>query len=155
MIIALNHKSNLEKDEYQEYLDKFSKIDTKHQLILCPSIIHIAQKHPENAMLGSQNVSAYNSGAHTGEISPQQLQSYHVQYTIVGHSERRMEQKEDLDSIHNKMIILQNNHITPILCVGETKEERAKGKVEEVLKKEIETATKDLQNDYIIAYEPI
>ncbi len=159
MIIALNHKSNLEKEEYLKYLEDFSTIKTNHHLIVCPSFINLGQSNPDKIHLGSQNVSTYNSGAHTGEISVQQLKSYQVEYTIVGHSERRQEQKESLKEIHQKIIQLQKYDITPILCIGETKKEREEGKVEEILEKELLSATEGLTKEQkekmIIAYEPI
>ena len=159
VIIALNHKSNLGKQEYTEYLKEISSIETSHQLILCPSFINIGECHPDNITLGAQNVSTYESGAHTGEISASQLKSYGVKYVIVGHSERRKDQKENLETIHQKLIRLLETDITPILCIGETKEERATNKVEEVLQKEVTSAlaglTKEDQEKIIIAYEPI
>ncbi len=159
MIIALNHKSNLNKEEYEKYIEDFSTIKTNHKMILCPSFVHLNNKTPNHVILGSQNVGLFDNGAHTGEISAQQLKSYHVEYTIVGHSERRKEEKESLKDIHQKMQQLFQNNIIPILCVGETKKEREAGKVEEVLEKEIITATENLTSEerekLIIAYEPI
>ena len=159
MIIALNHKSNLDREEYLKYMDDFSKIETKHQLIVCPSFINLGNTNSTGIVLGSQNVSTYDNGAHTGEISVQQLKSYNVKYCIVGHSERRKEQKESLSEIQKKIIQLLQNDITPILCIGEKKKEREDGKVEEILKNEIVTATESLTKEekekLIIAYEPI
>lgn len=159
VIIALNHKSNLKKEEYIDYIQDISTIETNHQLIICPSFINIGLPHPDNIILGAQNVSSNNSGAHTGEISPEQLKSHNIRYTIIGHSERRQEQKESLEDIHQKMILLQKENIIPILCIGETQEERSQGKVEEVLEKEIKTAvealTKEELKKIVIAYEPI
>lgn len=159
MIIALNHKSNFDKEEYDNYLKEMSLIKTSQELILCPSYVHIEKILPSNLILGAQNVSAFDCGAHTGEISATQLKSYNVKYTIVGHSERRKDQKENLELIHQKILKLLNNNITPILCIGETKEERATNRVEEILQKEITTALNGLTNyekeKIIIAYEPI
>ena len=159
MIIALNHKSNLEKEEYVNYIQEISTIETKQQLIVCPSLINVGLPHPDNIILGTQNVSSTPNGAHTGEVSAEQLKSHQIKYTIVGHSERRQEQKESLEEVHNKIIQLQKNDIVPILCIGETKQERSQGKVEEVLEKEIKTAidglTEKEKEQLIVAYEPI
>lgn len=155
MIIALNHKSNLGKEDFLEYIEKMYQIKTTHELIICPSFINIGQISPNKMKIGSQNVSNYEKGAHTGEINPEQLKSYGVMYSIIGHSERRQEQKETIEDIRKKIDNLKQNQITPILCVGETKEERAEKKVKEVLKREIQTAIEDQGEGIIIAYEPI
>lgn len=159
MIVALNNKSNLEKQEFETYLEELKTIETTHPLILCPTFLNIGQVDLPNIELGAQNVSAKDNGAFTGEISAKQLNSYGVKYTIIGHSERREYQKESLEEIHNKLLKLLENDITPILCIGETLEERKENKVEEILEKELTTAITDLTEDQkkklIVAYEPI
>lgn len=159
MIIVLNHKSNLEKEEYQNYITDFSTIKTKHKLVVCPSFINLGLPVSNEINLGSQNISTYNSGAHTGEISSAQLKSYNIKYTIIGHSERRKEQKENLLEINKKIKQAEKNNIIPILCIGETKKERANGEVEAIIKEEILSAIEDLtekqKEKLIIAYEPI
>ena len=109
--------------------------------------------------LGAQNVSKYITGPHTGEISSKQLKSYGVKYCIVGHSERRQEQNESNKDTNEKIKMLLNEGITPVLCVGETKEERDNNTYKEVITKEINDAIKDLneeeQESIIVAYEPI
>ena len=96
MIIALNNKSNLNKDEFINYLSQLNKIVTKHKIILCPTFLNIPRANIENKnyLLGAQNVSSNSSGAFTGEISAEQLKEENVKYCIVGHSERRLFQKE-------------------------------------------------------------
>ena len=126
MIVALNNKSNLNKEEFFEYQKKLSTVDTKHTLILCPTMLNIPSFNLENCILAAQNVGKDENGAHTGEISAQQLASNNVKYCIVGHSERRQELGETDEDINKKIKMLFKNSITPILCVGETKEEREK-----------------------------
>lgn len=155
MIIALNHKSNLGKIEFTEYIEKMYQLKTNHELIICPSFINIGSISQNKMKIGSQNVSCYGNGAHTGEISPEQLKSYGVTYSIIGHSERRQEQKETTEDVRKKIDNLKQNQITPILCIGETKEERADNKVKEVLRQEIQTAIDSQGEGIIIAYEPI
>ena len=159
MIIALNNKSNLAKEEYQEYLEKLGRLQTEDTLILCPTYLNISNFSLKNCYLGSQNVSRNNNGAYTGEISASQLKSYGVEYCLIGHSERREYQKESLEDIHEKLLRLLENKITPILCIGESLEERNNNKVEEVLKEELLTAlaglTEEEKERIIIAYEPI
>ena len=159
MIIVLNHKSNLDQEEYSKYIENFSSLETKHQLVVCPSFINIGQLPANNIVLGAQNISSHPSGAHTGEISAKQLKSYNVEYVIIGHSERRKEQQESLFELNKKIKQALKSNINPILCVGETKEERSSGQIETILKEEITTAitslSKEDQEKIIIAYEPI
>ena len=153
MIVALNNKSNLEKEEFINYLNNLKGISTNSTLILCPTYLNIPLV--DGILLGSQNVSKENNGAYTGEISAKQLKSYGVTYSIVGHSERREYQKETNEDIKEKVIKLLENGITPILCIGESKIERENGTYKEVLKEEL-SILNDLSTDnIIIAYEPI
>ena len=128
-------------------------------LLLCPTFLNISIVSNSNIKLGSQNVSVSDNGAYTGEISASQLKSYQVKYAIVGHSERREYQRETNEEINKKIKQLFKNDITPILCIGETLEERKQNKVNEVLEEELTIATKDLTEEekkrLIIAYEPI
>ena len=159
MIIALNNKSNLGKDEYKNYLNELKNLETNHELILCPSLINISSTDIDNILLGAQNVSSTGIGAYTGEVSAEQLHSYGVKYAIVGHSERRSQQNESLEEIYNKINQCFENDIIPILCIGETKEEKEAHRVEEVLEKEILSAIENIsleeQHNLIVAYEPI
>jgi len=152
MIVALNNKSNLNKDEFINYLNELKKINTSHTLILCPTFLNIGLV--DGILLGSQNVSKFDDGAYTGEISANELKSYNVKYSIVGHSERRSYQKETNEDIKLKLIKLIENDITPILCIGESKEERQNNTYKEVLKEEL-SILEDIDKDIIIAYEPI
>lgn len=159
MVIALNNKCNLNKEEFITYQNELSNIKGTSKIILCPTHINIGLFNINNVELGSENVSSTTKGAYTGEVCAEQLKSYGVKYSIVGHSERREYQKESLEEINKKIRNLFDNDIIPILCIGETKEERDNNKVEEVLKKELETAieglTEEEKNKLIIAYEPI
>ena len=159
MIIALNNKSNLEKVDFKKYLEELKTVETTETLILRPTFLNISMVSNSNIKLGSQNVSVSDNGAYTGEISASQLKSYQVEYAIVGHSERREYQRETNEEINKKIKQLYKNDITPILCIGETLEERKQNKVNEVLEEELTIATRDLTEEekkrLIIAYEPI
>ena len=159
MIIALNNKSNLTKEEFLNYQKDLTNIKSESTLILCPTHLNIGNYNFTNFSLGAQNVSSFNKGAHTGEISADQLKSFGVEYCIIGHSERRQEQRESLQVIRDKINNLNQENIIPILCIGETLEERQNNKVEEVLKEEVITATSNLTDEQkerlIVAYEPI
>lgn len=159
MIVALNNKSNLNKQEFLKYQEDLETIKPQSTLILCASPLNIANFNLKNCHLGSQNVSKDTIGAHTGEIAATQLKSYNVEYCIVGHSERRYDQKESNSDISAKIKQLYAEDIIPILCVGETKEERENNCVKDIIEKEITTATDLLteaeKTKLIVAYEPI
>ena len=103
MIIALNNKSNLSKEEYETYLSNLNNINTNNPIILCPIYLNIPLFSSNRILLGAQNVSKTNNGAYTGEISAIQLKSYNVQYCIVGHSERHQLMKETDEEISEKI----------------------------------------------------
>lgn len=159
MIVALNNKSNLDKNAYKDYLERLNKVETDFELILCPTHLNIANTELVKAKLGAENVSSRKDGAYTGEVSASQLKSYDVEYTIVGHSERREYQKETFKDINEKVKRLFEENITPILCIGESKEQRENTDFKAFLEEEITTAlaglTEEQKSKVIIAYEPI
>lgn len=160
MIIALNNKSNLTKEEFIEYQKQLLSIQSSSsEIILCPTSTYLALYNLNNIKLGAQNVSKDEIGAHTGEIAAAQLASLNVKYCIVGHSERRQELKESSEDTNKKIKNLFSKNIKPILCVGETKEEKELGKTTSLIKEQLMIAIKDLsedeKNNIIIAYEPI
>ncbi len=161
MIIALNHKSNMEKDDFIKYIEELKEIKIKdNKIILCPSYLNIPTydlNKTKMIKLGAQNVSKDINGAHTGEISSSQLKSYNVEYCIIGHSERR--NIESYEDIHNKIERLNEEKIIPILCVGETKEQKDNNQTLKIINEEIESAIINLNENQkekiIIAYEPV
>ncbi len=159
MLIVLNNKCNLTKEKFLKYQQDLEGIEDKNQIILCPSNLYLSLFDSKKIELGSQNVSKDSIGAYTGEIAAEQLASFNVKYCIVGHSERRIHQKETSKEINEKIKRLISNKITPIYCIGETKEERATGKYKEVLrnllKEELATLEDEEKKKIIIAYEPI
>ena len=157
MLVVLNNKCNFNLDEYLDYQNKLKKFNFKNDIVLCPSSVYLSNFELENIFLGSQNVSPFNDGAYTGEVSAKQLKSINVDYCIVGHSERRLNNNEKNEDINSKIKQLLKNNITPILCIGETKNERTNNETEIILKKEINDALKDIEKKekVIIAYEPL
>ena len=158
MIIALNNKSNLTKEEFLKYKEDIQKLNFKtSNVILIPSNIYLAAANIPNISLGSQNVSMYEMGPHTGEVSASQLKQLGVSYCLVGHSERRKEQHETNIEIRNKIKNLLNQGIIPILCIVETKEE--KNTAHTVIYQELQEAliglTEEELKKVIIAYEPV
>lgn len=159
MLIVLNNKSNLTKEEYILYLEKIKDIVSRHELVVCPSMPYLSIFNISNIKLGSQDVSEKEGGAYTGETSALQLKSLNISYCLVGHSERRTYFNETPDIIKIKIKNLLSKNIIPILCVGETKEERHQGKTKELLFTQINyilsTLSEEERDKIIIAYEPI
>lgn len=156
MIVVLNNKSNLDKKEFMEYQNELKKIESSHQLVICPSQIYLNSIDLPTFDLGSQNVSSYHQGAYTGEIYAHQLKSLDVKYCLVGHSERRKYQRETNKDINEKIKRLLEEEITPILCIGETKEQKDSKRTKSVLLSELNECLAGINNnDIIIAYEPI
>lgn len=159
MIIALNNKSNLTKQEFREYQNALSNVRTEVNMILCPNMLNISNFSTfNNCYLGAQNVSKFTSGAHTGEVSAEQLRSHGVAFCIVGHSERRENGETDED-VKEKVLRLLEQGIIPILCVGESFRERQENEYTDVIINEVtavtDVLTEEQKNRLIIAYEPI
>ncbi len=108
--------------------------------------------------LGAQDVSQYETGAYTGEVSVAMLKDFGVRYAIVGHSERRQYHGETDASVAAKAQRALANGVTPIVCVGETLAEREAGKTEEVVKRQL-AAVIHLNghciSEIVVAYEPV
>lgn len=164
-IIAGNWKMNKTQSEtiilLNEMLDV--KIEGDREAVVCLPFTSISAGADllEDSLikLGAQNVFYEDRGAYTGEISCEMLNDLGVEYVIVGHSERREILKETDEEINKKVLKLLEYNLKPILCVGETLEEReSKGHFEKV-KKQIEAdfvnVTSDSIGDIVIAYEPI
>lgn len=153
-LVVGNFKMNLTLSEVNEYIDYF-KNKNYPNVVFAPSSIYLSRFVENNLKTSSQDVSFMNIGAYTGDISASQLKSIGIKYSIVGHSERRKYYSDD-KYVNSKLKELINNGITPILCIGETKEEKDNGITLEVLKKEIDEAFNgNTINNVIIAYEPI
>lgn len=109
-----------------------------------------------NIELGAENVHFAEKGAYTGEISAAMLKEYGVKYVIVGHSERRQYFGETDETVNKRALAAVAAGLTPIVCVGESLEERETGKTEEVLYKQLKDGLKDLEiGKIVIAYEPV
>lgn len=133
------------------------------EVIVAPPFTHLYQIGEEimgtNIRLASQDVFSRDSGAYTGEISPLMLKELGCRYSIVGHSERRQHFGETDDAVNEKVHAVLGHGMTPIICVGETLEEREKGGTLEVVRRQLEGGLKGLKKDgwqdIIVAYEPV
>ena len=110
-----------------------------------------------NIKLGAQNVHFAESGAFTGEISADMLKELGVEYVIIGHSERRQYFGETDETVNKRTLRALEAGLTPIVCVGESLEERESGKTEALLKKQVEEGFKGVEDitKVVVAYEPI
>ena len=110
-----------------------------------------------NIGLGAENVHYAEKGAFTGEISAAMLKEYGVKYVIIGHSERRQYFGETDETVNKRTLTAIAAGLTPIVCIGESLEERETGKTEEVLARQIHEGMKNIQDitKIVIAYEPI
>ncbi len=139
------------------------KNNKKVEVVICPPFVYLLNPKSQisNVKLGSQNCFWEKEGAYTGEISPDQLLNLGCQYVIVGHSERRRYFKETDEIINKKLKAVIKIKMSPILCIGETREQRNKGETEMVLKRQIELALKGVTSyklqvsGFCIAYEPV
>ena len=156
MIIA-NHKMNLSYKEILDYINYFKKYNY-FNIYYAPSSLYLNLFVQSDLKTVSQDVSAYDSGAYTGDNAAFQLKSMQVNYCIVGHSERRKYYNDNV-LVNQKVKRLLENDIVPILCIGESKEDRQNGDLEKILSSEIDMAFSDLNKDdiskIIIAYEPL
>ena len=154
----LNNKSNFTKKEYLDYQKKLFALDKKNSLVVVfPSNVYLPMYEDNEVRLGSQNVSKYDLGSHTGEVCASQLKSLGVEYSIVGHSERRRDGESDND-INEKIKRLVDSNIKIVLCVGETIDERKSDNFVDVVIGQIKRALEGIEIDYnnlIVAYEPI
>lgn len=157
-LIVGNQKSYLNSRDMDEFLLGIGALHS-NTVVICPSFIYLDRFKDQNILLGSQTVSNYETGATTGELSAEQLKSIGVDFSIVGHSERRQKLNESINDTRIKIKQLLKNKMIPILCIGETEEEKDKGLTKNVLVEELEGAFKDLSLELvekvIIAYEPI
>ena len=159
-LIVANLKMNLTLEEANDYLDIIKKnIIDQLEIIICPSFPFLPLFKNKDYKLGAQNCYYLDKGSYTGEVSPLQLKTIGVSYIIVGHSERRIYFKENNELINDKLKAILKHNIKPILCIGETMEERLLHKTFIVLKKQLNEALKDIESDMltdiVIAYEPV
>src|SRR3954447_8148210 len=132
-------------------------------IVVCPPYTALSEVSKaildSNIRLGAQNMSEHNVGAYTGEIAAVMLKEFSVRYVILGHSERRMYQKESDALISKKALAAHGAALKPIVCVGETLAEREGGQTEKVLETQVRGSlaglTKEQMAETVLAYEPV
>lgn len=164
-VIIGNWKMNKSLDDAKLLIKNISSenLDINVEKVVCVPFVYVTEVkkllEETDIGLGVQNMYFENSGAFTGEISPMMLKSCGVSYVILGHSERRTIFKETDEMINKKVKSALQNDLIPILCCGETLEERNSKVEKEIVEKQIRSALEEIdKNDIekvIIAYEPI
>jgi triosephosphate isomerase len=168
-IIAANWKMHMTEQETDDFLRSFIRLLPEKcpiQVVIAPPFTSLnkanellSQGRISGIELAAQNMSQFPAGAYTGEISARMLKEGSVEHVILGHSERRTIFKESNEVINAKVIAALDVRLHPILCVGETLEERDANKVEKVLESQLRECLKDVGvrkiQDCVIAYEPV
>ncbi len=161
-----NWKMNFNSSDTKSFLENWEKKDLNNKevkTIFCPSFTELNTTaellQNSDSELGAQNVYYLSNGAYTGEISCRMLKDLGCNWVIIGHSERRAIFGETDEMVCHKLNKLTSENMYPIVCIGETKDERENGKTEEVLSRQLLVAFenqkgKNIENT-IVAYEPV
>ena len=164
-VIAGNWKMNMLPNEAIQFIEELTPLvkDTENEVILCVPytdlFYSLLTAQNTNIKIGAQNMHFEEKGAYTGEVSGKMLKSINVEYVIIGHSERRQYFNETDETVNKKVKTAFECGLKPIVCVGETLEQREAGQTTDVITKQTRLALEDLTEEQvqntIIAYEPI
>ena len=164
-IIVGNWKMNKTRDESLQFIyavkDRVASADTVESVICAPFpyLRCLVKRQGASLRIGAQNMHFESEGAYTGEIAPQMLSSIGVSYVVLGHSERREMFNETDEAINKKVHVSFSNGLIPIICVGESLEDREAGQTNQIVEaqtvKALEGLTKEQAKQVVIAYEPI
>ncbi len=164
VVIAGNwkmYKTQAEASAFvQQLMPQLNGVPEDRELVLCAPFTALGlladKLRGSRIKVGAQNIHWEKSGAYTGEISGPMLQEIGVRYVVVGHSERRQFFGETDATVNARLKAAQVSGLTPILCVGETKQQRDANETEAVIAAQVEKALIDVnQYNLVIAYEPI
>jgi triosephosphate isomerase len=165
MMVAGNWKMNASKDSVDNLIkDLLTGMDgITSEVLVCAPFPYLAQVElliqGSKVMLGAQNLNTNASGAYTGEVSADMIKDFGARHVIVGHSERRSLYGETSAMVAEKTKAALNAGLTPLLCIGESIEQRDSGNTEAVIEKQlsavIELVGIEAFNQIIIAYEPV
>lgn len=164
-IIAGNWKMNMSIASGVEFINKIKSevAGTDVEVLICAPFTLLKDLKEAtkgtNINVGAQNMHFEKSGAYTGEVSAEMLKEIGVDYVVIGHSERRQYFAETDETVNKKVIVALENDITPVMCCGETLEERESGKTKDIVKAQIEKGLVNIAGSdvskIVIAYEPI
>ena len=164
-VIAGNWKMNKLPNEAMNFISELAPLvkSAENEVVLCVpytdlfySLLHVQDT---NIKIGAQNMHYEESGAYTGEISGEMLKSIGVEYVIIGHSERRSYFGETDETVNKKLKKALSLGLKPIVCIGESLEQRESGEAKDIVTMQTKLALEGLESDAvektIIAYEPI
>ena len=164
-IIAGNWKMNKLPNEAIDFITELAPLvkDTENEVVICAPYTDLfyclMNAQGTNIKIGAQNMHYEENGAYTGEVSGEMLKSIGVEYVIIGHSERRAYYNETDETVNKKLKKALALELKPIVCVGESLEERESGKAKDIVTTQTKLALEGLTNEQvektIIAYEPI
>jgi len=165
-LVAGNWKMNGSLESARDLLDGVLRgiAEVKNaDVAICPPYVFIpeAEKRLQGSAIawGGQDLSTESAGAYTGEIAASMLRDFGCHYVIVGHSERRTYHAESDQTVAKKFAIARETGLVPILCVGETLEEREAGVTESVVARQLDAVVElvgiEALADGVVAYEPI
>ena len=155
------YKTQGEASEFlQGFLPELGQTPEEREVVLCAPFTDLGvmskTMHGSLVRLGAQNIHWEDEGAYTGEISGSMLTEIGVRYVIVGHSERRQYFGETDETVNKRLLAAQRHGLKPILCVGETKQQRDAGETESLIINQLKKDLVDVdQQQFVIAYEPI
>ncbi|MEK9727651.1 MAG: triose-phosphate isomerase [Candidatus Margulisiibacteriota bacterium] len=158
-IIAANWKMNLALEDARELssgIESVAQINSDIEVIIAPPSCFLTEvgSRLNGAALSAQTISEFESGAYTGEVSAKMIKSCNAKFTLLGHSERRHVFFETNQMIKEKLEQCKRYQITPILCVGETLEERNAGQLKTVIANQLDVVAQ-YDEIFYIAYEPV
>lgn len=167
-IIAGNWKMNKTVQEAKDFVNELPALPDTNEVdsVICAptlqldALVNLTKEGvAEGLQIGAQNAHFEDSGAFTGETSPAALEDLGVKYVVLGHSERREYFGETDEDVNKKALAVFSHNMTPIICVGETLDEREADKAESVVGNQVEAALKGFTDEQVkstvIAYEPI
>jgi len=164
-IIAGNWKMYKTPSETASLINELKPLvkDAQAEVVVCPPFVCLPSAKEvlagSNIKLGAQNMHWEEQGAFTGEVAPSMLKELGVEYVIIGHSERRQYFGETDEMVNKKVMSAAAHGFIPIICVGETLEQREQGITEQVVDRQTRAALKGLSSEVadrvVIAYEPI
>ncbi|MGB7603964.1 MAG: triose-phosphate isomerase [Lutisporaceae bacterium] len=164
-LIAGNWKMNKTPKEAVELINLLKPLvqNAVAEIVVCPTFVALSDVlkvvQDSNIKVGAQNMHHQDNGAYTGEISPVSLKSMNIEYVILGHSERRQYFRESNEEINKKLAAALKNGLKPILCVGETLDEREKGITFDIIAEQVNKCLAGLQQHnleaLVVAYEPV
>ena len=164
-VIAGNWKMNYSPADAVKVINELKPLvkDATCEVIICPTFVcldaALKAAAGSNVKIAAQNMHFEENGAFTGEVSPKMLQDMGIEYVVLGHSERRQYFNETDEALNKKVKAAFAHKLTPILCCGETLEQRESGVTDTFIasqiKADLDGLSKDLAEKVIIAYEPI